>query len=156
MTEVKHFLWVFTRFAHTVAGILAHSPMQIFSRAVIQTQTFNSLHRFSIGLRSGDWLGHCRTLKGFLQSHSFIAWQCAWDHCHSGRSSHIEKEAFSPNLTIYGLIYPLLITDHLSRPLCRSSLKYNVSTPMLHSGFGLDGMQLRIFPPLPSQLSSCH
>ena len=38
-----------------------------------KTQTFNSLRRFSMGLRSGDWLGHSRTLKCFLRSHSFIA-----------------------------------------------------------------------------------
>ncbi len=35
MTEVKRFLYVFTRFSHTVAGILAHSSMQISSRAVM-------------------------------------------------------------------------------------------------------------------------
>ena len=35
MTEVKHFLLVFPRFSHTVAGILAHSSMQISSRAVM-------------------------------------------------------------------------------------------------------------------------
>uniref|UniRef100_A0A4W5L7R2 non-specific serine/threonine protein kinase n=1 Tax=Hucho hucho TaxID=62062 RepID=A0A4W5L7R2_9TELE len=66
-------------FSHTVAGILAHSSMQISSRAVMfwgcrwATRTFNSLQRFSMGLRSGDWLGHSRTLKCFLRSHSFIA-----------------------------------------------------------------------------------
>ncbi len=53
--------------------------MQISSRAVMfwgcrwATLTFNSLQRFSMGLRSGDWLGHSRTLKCFLRSHSFIA-----------------------------------------------------------------------------------
>ncbi len=35
--------------------------------------TFNSLQRFSMGLRSGDWQGHSRTLKCFLRSHSFVA-----------------------------------------------------------------------------------
>ncbi len=53
--------------------------MQISSRAVMfwgcrwATRTFNSLQRFSMGLRSGDWLGHSRTLKCFLQSPSFVA-----------------------------------------------------------------------------------
>ncbi len=37
------------------------------------TRTFNSLQRFSMGLRSGVWLGHSRTLKCFLRSHSFVA-----------------------------------------------------------------------------------
>ncbi len=53
--------------------------MQISSRAVMfwgcrwATRTFNYLQRFSMGLRSGDWLGHSRTLKCFLRSHSFVA-----------------------------------------------------------------------------------
>ncbi len=53
--------------------------MQISSRAVMfwgcrwATRTFNSLQRFSMGLRSEDWLGHSRTLKCFLRSHSFVA-----------------------------------------------------------------------------------
>ncbi len=34
---------------------------------------FSSLHRFSIGFRSGDWLGHSGTLKCFLRSHSLVA-----------------------------------------------------------------------------------
>jgi len=61
--------------ALTVAGILAHSSMQISSRAVMcwAIHIFNPLHKFSMGLRFGDWLGHSRTLKCFLQSHSFVA-----------------------------------------------------------------------------------
>ncbi len=35
--------------------------------------TFSSLHRFYMGLRSGDWLGHSRTLMCFFLSHSFVA-----------------------------------------------------------------------------------
>lgn len=68
------------KFSHTVAGILAHTSMQISSRAVMfwgcfwATRTFNSLQRFSMGLRSEDWLGHSRTLKCFLWSHFFITW----------------------------------------------------------------------------------
>ncbi|CDQ68550.1 unnamed protein product [Oncorhynchus mykiss] len=36
-------------------------------------RTFSSLQRFSIGFRSGDWLGHSRTLRCFLRSHSLVA-----------------------------------------------------------------------------------
>ncbi|KAK6291199.1 hypothetical protein J4Q44_G00383970 [Coregonus suidteri] len=35
-------------------------------------QTFSSLQRCSIGFRSGDWLGHSRTLRCFLRSHSLV------------------------------------------------------------------------------------
>ncbi len=68
-----------TRFAHTAAGILAHSSVQVFSRFFRfwgcrwATRSFSSLHRFSIGFRSGDWLGHSRTLKCFLRSYSLVA-----------------------------------------------------------------------------------
>uniref|UniRef100_A0A8C5N124 Sterol regulatory element-binding protein cleavage-activating protein n=1 Tax=Leptobrachium leishanense TaxID=445787 RepID=A0A8C5N124_9ANUR len=60
-------------------GIRLYSIQQISSGAVVfwgcrwATRTFNSLQRFSMGLRSGDWLGHSRTLICFLRSHSFVA-----------------------------------------------------------------------------------
>ena len=58
---------------------MAHSSIQIFSRSFRfrgcrwATQSFSSLQRFSIGFRSGDWLGHSRTLKCLLRSHSLVA-----------------------------------------------------------------------------------
>ncbi len=148
--------------SHTVAGILAHSSMQISSRAVMfwgcrwATWTFNSLQRFSMGLRSGDWLGHSRTLKCFLRSHSFVAravclgslscWKtqpriifnalCWW------------KEVFTQNLTIHGPIHSFLYTDQSSWSLCRKTApKHDVSTPMLHSRYGVLWMQLSILSP---------
>ena len=51
-------------------GPLLHTDLfQIFQA----TRSFSSLQRFSIGFRSGDWLGHSRTLKCFLRSHSLVA-----------------------------------------------------------------------------------
>lgn len=46
--------------------------------------------RFSIWFRSGDWLGHSRTLKCFLKSHSLVPLVVcfALGHCHAGRPSH--------------------------------------------------------------------
>ncbi len=64
---------------HTSGGILSHSSLQILSESLrfwgwpLATWTFSSLHRFSMGLRSGDWLGHSRTLMCFFLSHSFVA-----------------------------------------------------------------------------------
>ncbi len=66
-------------FAHNSGGILSHSSLQILSKSLrfpgwrLATRTFSSLHRFSMGWRSGDWLGHSRTLMCFLLSHSFVA-----------------------------------------------------------------------------------
>ena len=94
MTEVKCFLEVFTRFSHTVAVILAHSTMQISSRAVMfwgccwATSTFNSLQRFSMGLRL------VRPLQGLNASYaatsSLPGW-CVWDHYHAERPSHVSS-----------------------------------------------------------------
>ena len=39
----------------------------------LATRSFSSLHRFSMGFRSGDWLGHSRTFICFFFSHSFVA-----------------------------------------------------------------------------------
>ncbi len=67
-----------TRFAHISGGILPHSSLQILSKLLrfrgwcLATRTFSSLHRFSMGLMSGDWLGHSRTLMCFFLSHSFV------------------------------------------------------------------------------------
>ncbi len=52
-----------TRFAHISGEILSHSSLQILSKSLrfrgwcLATRTFSSLHRFSMGLMSGDWLG---------------------------------------------------------------------------------------------------
>ncbi len=39
----------------------------------LATWTFSSLLRFSMGWRSGDWLGHSRILMWVFLSHSFVA-----------------------------------------------------------------------------------
>ncbi len=63
---------------HISGGILSHSSLQILSESLrfrvwqLATRTFHSLDRLSMGLRSGDWLDHSRTLCFFL-SHSFVA-----------------------------------------------------------------------------------
>ncbi len=162
MTEVKRFLEVFTRFSHTVAGILAHSSMQISSRAVMfwgcrwATRTFNSLQRFSMGLRSGDWLGHSRTLKCFLRSHSFVAQAVCLGSlsCWKTQPRFIfnalaDGRRFSlKNLTIHGPIHSFLYTDQSSWSVCRKTApKHDVSTPMLHSRYGVLWMQLSILSP---------
>ncbi len=57
---------------------MSQSSFQILSNSLrfrgwrLVTRTVSSLHRSSMGLRSGDWLGHSRTLMCFL-SHSFVA-----------------------------------------------------------------------------------
>ncbi len=138
--------------------------MQISSRAVMfwgcrwATRTFNSLQRFSMGLRSGDWLGHSRTLKCFLRSHSFIARAVCLGSLSlimlkDPATFHLQcpcwwKEVFTQNLTIHGPIHSFLYTDQSSWSLCRKTApKHDVSTPMLHSRYGVLWMQLSILSP---------
>ncbi len=79
---------------HPACGIFAYSVIQVYSRSFRfwgcrgATQGYSSLHRFSIGFRCGDWLGHSRTLKCFLRSHSQLPLLCVWGHCHAGKPSH--------------------------------------------------------------------
>ncbi len=136
--------------------------MQISSRAVMfwgcrwATRTFNSLQRFSMGLRSGDWLGHSRTLKCFLRSHSFVARAVVFGiivMLKDPAMFHLQcpcwwKEVFTQNLTIHGPIHSFLYTDQSSWSLCRKTApKHDVSTPMLHSRYGVLWMQLSILSP---------
>ena len=66
-------------FQQGLGGILVHSSLQIVSKSLrfkgchLATRSFSSLHRFSMGFRSGDWLGHSRTLICLFLSHSFVA-----------------------------------------------------------------------------------
>ncbi len=55
--------------------LLFADPLQVIkvSRLTFGNSTFSSLHRFSMGLRSGDWLAHSRTIMCFFLSHSFVA-----------------------------------------------------------------------------------
>ncbi len=58
------------------------------------------------------------------------------------------KEVFTQNLTIHGPIHSFLYTDQSSWSLCRKTApKHDVSTPMLHSRYGVLWMQLSILSP---------
>ena len=50
------------------------------------TVLFNSDHIFSIGFKSGDWNGHCKTLILFSQNHFCV--QYFWVHCLFGRTTY--------------------------------------------------------------------
>ncbi len=80
--------------AHISGGILSRSSLQILSKSLrfrgwrLVTRLFSSFHRLSMGWRSGDWLGHSRTLMCFFLSHSFVALVVFWGHCHAGKPIH--------------------------------------------------------------------
>jgi len=145
--------------ALTVAGILAHSSMQISSRAVMcwAIHIFNPLHKFSMGLRFGDWLGHSRTLKCFLQSHSFVARAICLGSlsCWKIQTCFIFKaltdgRRFWLKISRYMAVHSYLNTYQFSCPFCRKTApKQDVSSLLLH---GVLGMHLCI--PLPPNTTS--
>ncbi len=58
------------------------------------------------------------------------------------------KEVFTQNLMIHGPIHSFLYTDQSAWSLCRKTApKHDVSTPMLHSRYGVLWMQLSILSP---------
>ncbi len=58
------------------------------------------------------------------------------------------KEVFTQILMIHGPIHSFLYTDQSSWSLCRKTApKHDVSTPMLHSRYGVLWMQLSILSP---------
>ncbi len=102
--------------------------MQSSSRAVmfwgwsLGNTDFQLPPRFSMGLRSGDWLGHSRTLKCFLRSHSFVARGGVFGiivMLKDPATFHLQcpcwwKEVFTQNLTKHG---PFILSfTQISRP----------------------------------------
>ena len=78
-TASKRFEYLFTRLAHMLIGILAHSSLHIsfnwikFLGSLSCTLNFNSRHRFSIGFRLGDWLGHSNKSISLSWNHARVA-----------------------------------------------------------------------------------
>jgi len=129
------------------------------------TRTFNSHHKFSMGLRSGDWLGHSRTLKCFYRAPPLLPGRCVWDHCHAGRSSHVSSSRLSLMEGGFGLkshnTWPRsLFPQHGSvfLPLCiKTAPKHDVSS--LGCNFAFFFLQTRRVEFLPKSsilVSSDH
>ncbi len=88
------------------------------------------------GLRSGDWLGHSRTLKCFLRSHSFVARRCVWDHCHAE-----DPATFIFNALADGRRFSLKISRYMAPFILYFTL-------ISHPGpFAEKQPQSRMFPP---------
>ncbi len=147
------FLVVATRFAHISGGILSHCSLQILSKSLrfrgwrLATQTFSSLHRFSMGWRSGDWLGHSRTLMCFFLSHSFVALAVCFGSL-SCWNTHSRLIFNALALTVHGPVHHPFDAVQLSCPLSRKTPpKHNVSTSMFDGGDGVLGVIGSIPPP---------
>ena len=79
ITACIRFLYQVIRFWHRVGEIFAHSSVQRVSKSfkflgcLLLTLIFNSFHKFSIGLRSGDWLGHGKIATLLSSNHFDVA-----------------------------------------------------------------------------------
>ncbi len=112
-------------------------------------RTFSSLHRFSMGLRSGDWLGHSKTLMCFFLSHSFIALAVCFGSL-SCWNTHLRPIFNALALTVHGPVHHTFDAVQLSCPLSRKTPpKHNVSTSMFDSGDGVLWV-IGSIPPLPN------
>ena len=131
---------------------MVHSSLQILSKSLrfrgcrLATRSFSSLHRFSMGFRSGDWLGNYRTLICLFLSHSFVALavcfgslSCWKRPIHNPFSVlSLREGGCCPKFLVYGPIHPPLDKVKSSCPLSRETPpKHKVSTSMLHSGDGV-------------------
>ena len=112
-----------------LGGILVHSFLQILSKSLrfrgccSATRSFSSLHRFLMGFRSGDWLGHYRTLICFFLSHSFVALAvcfgslgCGWVFQNDIFSTLTEGRRLSPKVSWYMAPF-ILPSIRWSRPV---------------------------------------
>ncbi len=119
----------------------------------LATQTFSSLHRFSVGLRSGDWLGHSRTLMYFL-SDSFVVLALCFGSL-SRWNTH-PRPIFN---TLVGF-NALALTVHRPFDAVQLSCPFSRKTPQKHnvyiSMFDGGGGVLRVIgsiPPPPNTVS---
>ena len=103
------------------------------------------LPRFSIGLRSGNWIGYSMTLIYFLLSHSFVALAvCFWSlSCWKNHPQLIfsvlaEEKRFSFKILMYLALFigPSMRWSHPVHFTQKTALKRNVSTSMLDCGGG--------------------
>ncbi len=92
--------------------------------------------QISVGLRSGDWLGHSRTLMCCFFSHSFVALAVCFGSlsCWKTHPRHIFNALAGFNalaLTVHGPVHRPFDVVQLSCPLSRKTPpKHNVSTSM--------------------------
>ncbi len=89
----------------------------------LATRTFSSLHRFPIGFRSGDWLGHSRTLMCFFLSHSFVALAVCFGSFSWCWNTHPQPIFNALALTVHSPIHLPFDAVQLSCPLSRKTEK---------------------------------
>ncbi len=95
---------VCTHLRRVFVPLLFADPLQVIkvSRLTFgNSNPFSSLHRYSMGLRSRDWVGHSRTLMCFFLSHSFVALAVCFGSL-SCRNNHPRPNLNALALTVHG------------------------------------------------------
>ncbi len=139
-------------FAHISGGTLSYSSFQILSKSLrfwgwrLVTRTFSSLHRFSMGFKSGDWLGH------FFLRHSFVALAVCFGSlpCRNTHPRPIINALAGFNalaLTVHGPVHRPFDAMQLSCRPSRNTPPNHVSTSMFDGGDGVLGVIGSIPPP---------
>ncbi len=110
-----------------------------------------------MGLRSGDWLGHARTLMCFFLSHSFVALAACFGSL-SCWNTHPRSIFNALALMVHGTVHRTFDAVQLSCPLSRKTPpKHNVSTSMFDGGDGvLGGHRQHSSSSKPGELSWCQ
>ena len=124
ITAANLLRYVSTSFAHLETEIFAHSSLQNSSSSVrldgerLWTAVFRSCHRFSIGFRSGLWLGHSNTIC-FVLNPSIVAlalWlaslSCWKVNLRPSLKSYVDSNRFSSKISLYlaPSIFPSTLT----------------------------------------------
>ncbi len=142
---------VCTHLRRDFVPLLFADPLQVirFRGWRLATRTFSSLHRFSMGLRSGDWLGHSRTLMCFFLSDSFVVLALCFGSL-SRWNTH-PRPIFNTLLVFNALalrVHRPFDAVQLSCSFSRKTPpKHNVSTSMFDGGDGVLGVIGGIPPP---------
>ncbi len=111
-----------------------------------------------MGLRSGDWLGHAKTLMYFFLSHSFVALAVCFGSlsCWNTHPRPIFNALADFNalaLTVHGPNHHPFDAVQLTCPLSRKTPpKHNVSTSMFDGGDGVIWV-IGSIPPPPNTAS---
>ncbi len=112
-------------------------------------------------LRSGDWLGHSRTLMCFFLNHSFVALAVCFGslsywNTHPRPILNALAGFNALALTVHDLVHRPFDAVQLSCPLSRKTPpKHNVSTSMFDGGDGVLGV-IGSIPPPPNTASCVH
>ncbi len=105
-----------------------------------------------MGWRSGDWLGHCRTLMCFFLSHCFVALAVCFGSL-SCWNTHPRPIFNALALTVHGPVHRPFDAVQLYCPRSRKTPpKHNVSTSMFDGGDGVLGV-IGSIPPPPNTAS---